>query len=302
MEQQRIPFGTMPDGTEVELISLAQGALACRILTYGGAIQSLTVPDRTGEPVDVVLGFDSLEDYRAQDKYIGALIGRYGNRIGGASFNLNGKEYPLAANGKPDRGARPHIVNPSEEGAAISPWSVGSMAFGRFMCDIFDYWVRNDVGKWFVNLFDATLAGWCGEQPGTCAYAETCGGNTVIEHNGDLYPCDHFVYPEYLLGNIYEKSLREMMTSDRQVRFGIEKRNSLPYKCMKCKYYFACHGECPKHRFNRTESGETGLNALCDGYYMFYSHTAPYMEKMKELLMERQAPSGVIPWARMRSK
>ena len=98
MEQQRIPFGTMPDGTEVELISLAQGALACRILTYGGAIQSLTVPDRTGEPVDVVLGFDSLEDYRAQDKYIGALIGRYGNRIGGASFSLNGREYPLAAN------------------------------------------------------------------------------------------------------------------------------------------------------------------------------------------------------------
>ena len=98
MEQQRIPFGTMPDGTEVELISLAQGALACRILTYGGAIQSLTAPDRTGEPVDVVLGFDSLEDYRAQDKYIGALIGRYGNRIGGASFSLNGREYPLAAN------------------------------------------------------------------------------------------------------------------------------------------------------------------------------------------------------------
>ena len=102
-------------------------------------------------------------------------------------------------------------------------------------------------------------------------------------------------------GNIYEKGLREMMTSDRQVRFGIEKRNSLPYRCVRCKYYFACHGECPKHRFNRTESGETGLNALCDGYFMFYSHVSPYMDKMKELLMAGQAPAGVIPWARMRA-
>ena len=209
-------------------------------------------------------------------------------------------KYPLLPNGRPDKGARPHIVNPSEEGAVISPWSVGSMAYGRFMCDIFDWWVRNDVGQWFVNLFDSTLACWCGEQPGTCVYAETCGGNTVIEHNGDLYPCDHFVYPEYLLGNIYEKDLREMMSSDKQVKFGIEKRNGLPYKCMKCKYFFACHGECPKHRFNRTESGETGLNTLCDGYYMFYSHVAPYMDKMKELLMNKQAPAGVIPWARLK--
>ena len=209
-------------------------------------------------------------------------------------------KYPLTPGGKPDRNARPYIVNPSEEGAVIAPWSVGSMAFGTFMCDIFDYWVRNDVGQWFVNLFDATLAGWCRTMPGTCAYAETCGGNSVIEHNGDLYPCDHFVYPEYLLGNIYENDLREMMTSEKQVKFGIAKRNSLPYKCISCKYWFACHGECPKHRFNRTESGETGLNALCDGYYKYYSHVAPYMDKMKELLGQQQAPSGVIPWARMR--
>ena len=210
-------------------------------------------------------------------------------------------KYPAGKNGKPMKGARPYIVSPAEEGAVIAQWSVGSLAFGRFMCEIFDYWVRNDVGRYFVNLFDATLARWCGELSGTCAYAETCGGNSVVEHNGDLYPCDHFVYPEYRLGNVFDGNLREMMTSTAQVKFGIEKRNSLPYKCVKCKYRFACNGECPKHRFNRTESGETGLNALCEGYYKFYSHVEPYMDKMKELLLNRQAPAGVIPWARMRA-
>lgn len=210
-------------------------------------------------------------------------------------------KYPLGKNGKPMKAARPYIVDPSEEGAVIARWSVGSLAFGKFMCDIFDYWVLNDVGRYFVNLFDAALACWCGEMPGTCVYWETCGGNSIIEHNGDLYPCDHFVYSKYRLGNVFENDLREMMTSPEQTRFGIEKRNSLPNKCLKCKYRFACNGECPKHRFNVTESGDTGLNALCDGYYKFYSHVEPYMEKMKELLKQKQAPAGVMPWARMKS-
>ena len=208
--------------------------------------------------------------------------------------------YPLSPSGKPLKKARPYIVDPSAEGAQISPWSVTARGFGKFMCDIFDWWVRNDVGQYFVNLFDCTLANWCGAQPGTCAYAETCGGNSVIEHNGDLYPCDHFVYPRYKVGNVMETSLREMMSSAMQSRFGIDKRNSLPYKCLKCKYFFACHGECPKHRFNKTESGETGLNALCEGYAMFYEHVTPYMDKMKELLLQKKAPAGVIPWARLR--
>lgn len=209
-------------------------------------------------------------------------------------------KYPLNAAGKPNKGARPFIVDPSVEGAQISPWSVSSLAFGKFLCEIFDRWVCNDVGQYFVNQFDATLAGMCGAQPGTCVYAETCGGNSIIEHNGDVYSCDHFVYPKYKLGNICEKGIREMMESSEQVKFGIGKRNELPYKCRKCRYLYACNGECPKHRFNRTEAGETGLNALCDGYYMFYSHVEPYMQKMKELLIEKQAPAGVIPWARLK--
>ena len=192
------------------------------------------------------------------------------------------------------------IVSPTTEGARLTPWSVSSLGFGQFMCDIFDYWVRNDVGRTFVGLFDATLANWCGVTPGTCAYDRTCGGNAVIEHNGDLYPCDHFVYPQYRLGNITESSIRSMMESPRQVKFGIDKRNSLPAKCFRCKYLHLCNGECPKHRFNRTESGETGLSALCEGYFRFYGHTAPYMEKMRELLQQELPPAYVMPWARLR--
>lgn len=192
------------------------------------------------------------------------------------------------------------ITDPAESGAQIAPWSVGSSAFGRFLCDIFDVWVRNDVGRVFVGQFDATLASWCRVSPGICVYAETCGGNAVIEHNGDLYPCDHFVYPKYRLGNIAETSIREMMASPAQVRFGIDKRNALPSACRKCRWLFACHGECPKHRFNHTERGETGLNALCTGYQQFYAHVAPYMEVMKSLLMQGLSPAGVIPWARNR--
>ena len=196
------------------------------------------------------------------------------------------------------KSARPHIVDPATDGAQLAFWSVSASGFGRFMCDIFDYWVRNDVGRYYVGLFDATLSGWCGVQPGTCIYGPTCGGNSVLEHNGDLYPCDHFVYPKYRLGNIGQQSIRSMMESAVQVRFGIDKRNTLPTKCFRCKYLHLCNGECPKHRFNRTESGETGLNALCEGYYRFFEHSAPYMQKMQELLAQELPPAYVIPWAR----
>ena len=203
-------------------------------------------------------------------------------------------KYPMDRNGKRLRHGRPFIVNPSAEGSVLAPWSVSDIGYGRFMCDIFDWWVRHDVGTCFVNLFDATLANWCGVMPGTCVYAQACGGNSVIEHNGDLYPCDHFVYPEYLLGNITEKGIREMMQSDRQIRFGTDKRGALPTRCIRCKYLFACNGECPKHRFNRTENGDTGLNALCEGYKLFYSHVDRYMGIMRSLLEQKRSPAGIM--------
>ena len=209
-------------------------------------------------------------------------------------------KYPVDSTGKAMKKMRPYIVDPATDGAELARWSVSSLGFGKFMCDIFDYWVRNDVGRYFVNLFDATLANHCNVMPGTCVYAKVCGGNSIIEHNGDIYPCDHFVYPKYRLGNISEKSLREMMTSSEQIKFGLDKRGMLPSKCLRCKYEYLCHGECPKHRFNRTENGDTGLNALCSGYYMFYDHSLPYMLKMKELLEAQTSPALVMPWARMR--
>lgn len=203
-------------------------------------------------------------------------------------------KYPLGKDGKVNKKARPLIVNPKAEGAQLAVWSVDSLRFGAFMCDIFDWWIRHDVGRFYVGLFDAALAGWCGVPPGTCVYAPTCGGNAVIEHNGDLYPCDHFVYPEYLLGNIGTSSIRDMMTGEKQVRFGIDKRNALPGKCFRCKFLSICNGECPKHRFSKTERGETGLNALCSGYYNFYSHVTPYMERMRDLLLAGHAPAEIM--------
>ena len=178
------------------------------------------------------------------------------------------------------------IQSPEAQKAAIAPWSVSARGFGEFMCDIFDCWVRNDVGSYFVNLFDSTLANYCGMNPGTCVYSETCGANAVMEHNGDIYPCDHFVYPRYKLGNVKESSLREIVSSENATRFGIDKRNALPAQCLRCEYYFACHGECPKHRFAKSDKNESGLNSLCEGLYYFFSHVDPYMQTMKNLVLE----------------
>lgn len=179
-----------------------------------------------------------------------------------------------------------NIASPDDENSALAPWSVSPIEYGKFMCDIFDCWVRNDVGSYFVNLFDSTLANYCGVNPGTCVYSETCGVNAVMEHNGDIYPCDHFVYPNYKLGNIKESSLEDIVSSEKITRFGIDKRNMLPNVCLRCKYYFACRGECPKHRFTRSDKNEPGLNSLCEGLYYFFSHVEPYMLKMKDMILD----------------
>lgn len=195
---------------------------------------------------------------------------------------------------------RPMIVPPSTPGATIAPWSITPKAFGRFMCDVFDEWVINDVGERFVQLFDITLAQWCGVQPSLCAFCPTCGDGLVVEHNGDVYMCDHFVYPEYRLGNIGVEHLREIQRKPELFRFGIEKRNSLPTDCRKCEFLFACRGECPKHRFATTRRGEKGLNTLCEGYKHFFEYTAPYMQQMRSLLEQGLEAKHIIPWARQK--
>ena len=207
---------------------------------------------------------------------------------------------PVVEHTIPTPSGRAAIVPPGTEGAKAAPWSITPKAFGKFMCDVFDEWVINDVGERFVQLFDITLAQWYGVQPGLCAFCPTCGDGLVVEHNGDVYMCDHFVYPEYRLGNIGTEHLADMQRKPELFRFGLEKRNSLPSDCRRCEYLFACRGECPKHRFATTRRGEKGLNALCEGYKHFFEYTAPYMQQMRHLLEQGLEAKHIIPWARQR--
>lgn len=186
----------------------------------------------------------------------------------------------------------------SKSQARVTDWSVLPEDFGRFMITIFDEWVRKDVGRYFVQLFDVTLANWVGENPGLCSFSETCGNAVVIEHNGDVYSCDHYVYPEFKLGNILDKTLPDMIRSDEQYRFGNYKLQSLPEYCIGCEYRFACHGECPKHRFEKTPDGEFGLNYLCKAYKMIFAHVHPYMQFMGDELKKKRAPANVMEWVK----
>jgi len=181
-----------------------------------------------------------------------------------------------------------------DQNGKLTPESVTPEQWGNFLCTIFDEWVHNDVGEYYIQLFDATLANWVGVAPGICSMAKTCGHAGIIEFNGDVYSCDHFVYPEYKLGNLNEKTLVEMMYSERQKSFGLSKSTSLPRKCRECKYLFACNGECPKNRFIQTEDCESGLNYLCEGYYKFFDHVAPYMDYMKKELDADRAPANIM--------
>lgn len=186
--------------------------------------------------------------------------------------------------------AHRHTTSPSE----LTPYSVTPKAWGDFLVAIFDDWVRRDVGTYFVQLFDTTLANWVGASPGLCTMAKYCGHAAALEHDGELYSCDHFVFPEYRLGNIWQKTILEMMNSPEQKKFGSDKFELLPRQCHECEYLFACWGECPKNRFTRDENGEEGLNYLCEGYFKFFHHVAPYMDFMAEALRRGEPPASIM--------
>lgn len=173
-------------------------------------------------------------------------------------------------------------------------WNVLSEKWGDFLIAIFDEWVKQDVADFYVQHFDATLANWVGVKPGVCIFAKTCGHAGVMEFNGDMYSCDHFVYPQYKIGNIYTKTLTEMMYSPKQLKFGTNKYDALPMQCKECEFLFACYGECPKNRIIKTKDGEDGLNYLCKGYYKYYSHVAPYMDFMKNELKNKRPPANIM--------
>jgi uncharacterized protein len=188
------------------------------------------------------------------------------------------------------------LASPADNSAeaVMADFCVSPQQWGDFLIALFDEWVKADVGTYFIQLFDSTLANWAGVQPGVCSLTETCGHAAVMEFNGDVYSCDHFVFPEYRLGNIYDHTLVEMMFSERQSQFGEAKKSSLPKQCRQCEYLFACHGECPKNRIAHTKDGEPGLNYLCEGYHRFFEHVAPYMDFMKEELRQQRPPSNVM--------
>lgn len=181
-----------------------------------------------------------------------------------------------------------------QEEGMLADFSITAGQWGNFLCTIFDEWVHHDVGEYYIQLFDATLANWVGQAPGICTMAEECGHAGVMEFNGDVYSCDHFVFPEYKLGNLHDQTIFEMMNGQRQREFSRMKKQMLPQQCRECRFLFACHGECPKNRFVRDKYGNPGLNYLCQGYYRFFKHVAPYMDFMKNELENHRAPANVM--------
>ena len=180
------------------------------------------------------------------------------------------------------------------DGQNVLPSAVKPKEWGDFCCNLFDEWIKRDVGDIFVQLFDVTLANWLGVTPGLCTLAAECGHAGVIEANGDIYSCDHFVYPEHRLGNIATDSLINMMYGEQQTRFSAKKRLLLPNRCKQCRWLFACNGECPKNRFATSEDGEVGINYLCDGYRQFFAHVAPSMDIMADLYRRGLPPAEIM--------
>ena len=203
---------------------------------------------------------------------------------------------PIVERLKDDKSSSTALASAKDKEAELADFSVSPQQWGNFLCTIFDEWVKKDVGKLYIQLFDSTLANWVGEQPGVCTMAKTCGHAGVMEFNGDVYSCDHFVFPEYKLGNIYNEPLASMMYSDKQLKFGTDKFDKLPKQCKECNVLFACNGECPKNRFTYDKYGEYGLNYLCEGFYKFFNHVAPYMDFMKKELLAKRPPANVMNW------
>ena len=187
------------------------------------------------------------------------------------------------------------LIKPSFQNASdVTEWSVEPEAYGRFLSQIFDEWVKKDVGRTFVQLFDVALESWLGMEASLCVFRKTCGSALAMEHTGDLYSCDHFVYPENKLGNIMETAIEKLVDSPEQRAFGRAKLETLPKMCRTCEVRFACNGECPKHRFLATPDGEPGLNYLCAGYKHFFRHIDPYMRFMAAELTAGRPPANVM--------
>lgn len=186
------------------------------------------------------------------------------------------------------------LVNPDYLGLSqVSPWSIGPLQYANFLNTVFDEWVQNDIGDIFVNMFETTLGLAIGEPSNTCVFSKTCGNAIVIEHNGDVYACDHFVYPEYKLGNIQDQTINTMGQSNKQRRFGKDKVDNLSVECKSCRYLSLCNGGCPKHRFDVAKNGIPNKNYLCDGYKHYFEHIIPHMKEIYKALVTGESPESL---------
>lgn len=180
------------------------------------------------------------------------------------------------------------------EEAAVTPWSVDPYGYGDFLIGVFDEWIRQDVGKIFIMNFEWTLASWVGAPQASCSHAARCGQALILEHNGDVYCCDHYMFPEYRIGNILTDDLAAMIVSEKQRAFGASKETSLPATCRNCEMLFACHGGCLKYRFAKSPEGEPGMNYLCQGAKRYFGHVEKTMNTMAELIKRGIPVSGIM--------
>ncbi|MCA9041088.1 MAG: anaerobic sulfatase maturase [Planctomycetaceae bacterium] len=204
---------------------------------------------------------------------------------------------------KHDQPAVPPTDAPTEAwGHLVSERSVLPEQYGQFLVDVFDEWSRRDIGKVFVQIFDQALSAWLGYEPGLCIFRKQCGRALAMEHNGDLFSCDHFVEPDWQLGNIQQTALPILANSERQIQFGIDKEATLPNYCRECEVRFVCNGGCPKNRFITTPGGDEGLNYLCAGYKLFFNHIDPVMKAMVQEIKENRSPANVMQQLRKKEK
>jgi uncharacterized protein len=260
--------------------------------THARVMRGLGFLKKHGVEFNTLTVINRLNSYRAHEVY------RFLKEIGSKYLQFIPIVEQVAT--KPDPNGLVLLKPYSRQESAVSEWSVEPLQFGRFLQQVFDDWVIQDVGHTYVQVFDVALESWYGVPQSLCVFAPKCGSALAVEHNGDVYSCDHFVYPDNKLGNLMQKSLSSQVSSPQQTRFGNAKEVGLPSDCRECDVRFACNGECPKHRFTQTASGEYGLNYLCAGYKHFFHHIDPYMRFMAEELKQNRAPARVMEWARAR--
>lgn len=258
--------------------------------TFARVMRGLEFLKKHGVEFNTLTVVHRKNSYRARDVY------RFLKQIGSVYFQFIPVVEQMAA--EPDPNGLVLLKPYARQQTTVSEWSVEPLQFGKFLSSVFDEWVLSDVGRIFVQIFDVALESWVGVPQSLCVFAPQCGSALAVEHNGDLYSCDHFVYPENKLGNILERAMAGLVTSQQQTRFGNAKLTALPSDCRNCDVRFACNGECPKHRFTTTASGEYGLNYLCAGYKHFFHHIDPYMRFMANELRHDRAPARVMRWAR----